>query len=107
MEKNISISKHAIKRYRQRLFNYRSTDEEIKQLLNEIVRKGKRTFLRPSSFGTCIEVEYKGLSIVLLTDKDHSVVITCLGDKTYRKWVKTKETLKLRGRILHFDSCLQ
>lgn len=106
MEKDIHVSKHAVKRYRQRLFDYRSTDEEIKKLLKEIAQKGKRLFTRPSTRGTCVEVKFKGLSVVLFTDVSTSVITTFLGDDSYRKWVKKQENMAINGRILYPDKSL-
>jgi len=99
---NISVTKHAIKRYRQRLFDYYSPYEKIIASLKEIVNKGKRTAERPSNVGECVEIYYRGVYIVLLYVSDEGIIITCLGDKSYRKWVKKQDgNVRLGGRVLY------
>jgi len=99
---NISVTKHAIKRYRQRLFDYSSPNEKIINSLKEIVTKGKRTAQRPSNVGECVEMYYRGISIVLLCVSNEGIIITCLGDKSYRKWVKNQDgNVRLAGRVLY------
>lgn len=94
----VLVTKHAVKRYRERLFDYSSSDERIKQLLMEISTKGKMICVRPDSQHNCFEVKYRGIFVVLLEKEDGFVVITCLGDTKYRKWVKHKEA---RPRVSH------
>jgi hypothetical protein len=87
---SIKISKHAINRYRERLFEYSASDEEIIQMLTNIAVKGKKVCDKPDYHNQCIEIAYKGISIVVVQDRQGQVVITCLGERGYRNWVKAK-----------------
>lgn len=99
---NINVTQHAIKRYRERLFDYSSSKETVSSLLKEIACNGKQICSRPSSCGTCVEIKYKGVSIVAIKDNDTTVITTCLGDFSYRKWIKSKDTYpRVRGRVLY------
>jgi hypothetical protein len=97
----IKITKHAICRYRERMFDFTSTNEKIKSILKVIATEGKRIVYRPVGYGECIEVKHRGIAVVLINQKNESVVITCLGDERYRKWAKHQELFKIRGRILY------
>ena len=102
-----NVTKHAIRRYRERLFDYKSSNEKIQKTLVEIASHGKRIHLRPDSLGRCYEVDYKGISIVLVFDNEHSAtVVTCLGSDKYRKWVKHQDIRKIPGRILYLEPFL-
>jgi hypothetical protein len=101
----VLVTKHAVKRYRERLFDYSSSDERIKQLLAEISAKGKMNCVRPDSQHNCFEVEYRGISVVLLDKEDRLVVITCLGDCKYRKWIKHKEARLKVSQSLRWGLC--
>lgn len=99
------VTKHAIQRYRERLFDFKSSDEVIKNILKKIACRGKRVDLRPATFGSCYEVIYKEVSIVLvIEDQSNAAIITCLGNAHYRKWVKHQDMLKIPGRILYLES---
>lgn len=87
----VLVTKHAIKRYRERLFDYSSSSERISQVLKEIVAKGRPVCLRPNTHDNCFEIKYRGISVVLLNKKEDLIVITCLGDSKYRNWIKQKE----------------
>lgn len=87
----VLVTKHAIKRYRERLFDYYSSSERITQLLKEIVAKGRPVCLRPNTHDNCFEIKHRGISVVLLKKKDDVIVVTCLGDSKYRNWIKQKE----------------
>lgn len=88
---SVLVTKHAIKRYRERLFDYNSSSERIRQLLREIAAKGRPICLRPNTDENCYEIKYRGISVVLLKRKEDVIVITCLGDSKYRNWIKQKE----------------
>ncbi|CFX46787.1 Uncharacterized [Syntrophomonas zehnderi OL-4] len=96
---NIVVTKHAIKRYRQRMFDYYTPNENIVKLLQNIVRYGKKVYFRPSSRGYCFEVTHKGISVVVIYETKGVTIITCLGDKTYRNWVKNKENKTCYNRL--------
>lgn len=96
----VYVTKHAIQRYRQRLFDFTSSSSSIETILKEIAQKGKATKFRISSWDNCLEVKYKGISIVTVNDLRRIVVVTCLGDICYRKWIKCQDHY-IRGRVLH------
>jgi len=98
---DIIITKHAIKRYRERLFDFNSADNIISNILRDVARKGKLLHVKPGGGGQCFEVKYKGISVVLYNNGTESVIITCLGDAAYRKWIKNQEALKPHGRLLY------
>ncbi|MEN6390839.1 MAG: hypothetical protein ABFD04_10515 [Syntrophomonas sp.] len=87
----VLVTKHAIQRYRERLFDYNSSSERIGQLLKEIVAKGQPVCLRPNTHDNCFEIKYRGISVVLLKKREDVIVVTCLGDSKYRNWIKQKE----------------
>ncbi len=99
---SISVTKHAIKRYRERMFDYHSSPEKIKELLIKIAHRGKTVQTRPNNGSNCTEVRYRSISIVLVQSQDESIIITCLGDMRYRKWVKHQDMHeRLPGRLLY------
>lgn len=98
---NIRVSKHAIKRYRERLFDFTSSTEKIRSLLDEIARRGKLVASKPASTDDCFEITYKGISIVLAKRENQYIVITCLGEAAYRKWIKHQEQNVICGRVRH------
>lgn len=98
---DIRVSKHAIKRYRERLFDFTSPTEKIGRILKEIALQGKRVASKPASDEDCFEVTYKGISIVLAQKEDQWIVITCLGEASYRKWIKHQEQNVVYGRVRH------
>lgn len=100
---DVSVTKHAIKRYRERLFDFKSSDKEIEALLKEIACRGKRVDFRPASLGRCYEVRYQGVAIVVMEDRDRTAIVTCLGSAYYRKWIKHTNMSKIPGRILYFE----
>lgn len=87
----IAVTKHAIKRYRERVFDYTSSEETIVTAIKEIARRGKQICVRPASWKNCFEVKYRGISIVSLMYNHKAVVLTVLGDRSYRKWIKRNE----------------
>lgn len=97
----IKVTKHAIERYRERLCDYSSSNEQIIKVLSEIACKGRGIATRPSAYGQCMEIKCKGISIVLALNGDNAAILTCLGDNAYRKWVKHQSLPGfIRGRIL-------
>lgn len=97
----INVTKHAIRRYQERLFDYSSSDERIVGILREIAHKGVFVRSRMHHLNNCREIKYRGISIVTIEEPSQRIVITCLGDAPYRKWVKTKGTKnKLSLKVL-------
>lgn len=98
---SIIVTKHAIKRYRERLFSYSLSDNHIINKLEEIANKGTMVGARPNDQNTCFEIKYKGVSIVVVNEGSNRTVLTCLGEDSYRKWVKSKGLHdKLSQRLL-------
>jgi len=98
---NTWVTQHAINRYRERLFDYTSSPEQIGAKLKEIAHKGKRVSSRPDTSGHCFEVVYRGVAIVLVIHGKRATVLTCLGETAYRKWMKQQDPLTVFGRILY------
>lgn len=97
----IQVTEHAIKRYRERFFDYSSPKAVIKDKLIEVARKGKKICIKPGD-SVCAEVLHKGTYIVIACEEDNITIITCLGDLKYRKWVKHQDNYdRLGGRILY------
>jgi len=101
---DIYVTTHAVKRYRERMFDYISSDEKIANLLKNAAQRGKQVYVRPSNRGYCIELKYKGISVVVVHECARATVITCLGDSIYRNWVKKKENQNIYGRLLYPES---
>jgi len=99
---NINVTNHAVKRYRERLFDYTSSDESIVALLKKIAVKGTPIRFRPVSCGNCTEVEYRNITVVVVHQDKHVTVLTCLGETAYRKWIKNQDGYKkIGGRVRH------
>lgn len=102
----IYVSKHAIQRYRERLFDFHSAQETIESILSEAAIKGSRIFVRPSDHGGVFEIKFRNFYLVINDGKNKLTVITCLGDKRYRKWLKDQfKYSRMRGSILHRPTC--
>lgn len=96
------VTNHAVRRYRERLFNYSSTDKEISGILERIARLGKLVRQRPGNLSNCFEISHRGISIVVVVDSKQTCIITCLGEESYRKWVKAKNRpAKISKRIFY------
>lgn len=100
----IIVTAHAAARYRERVFDYISSDETIARILKNVVQKGDQLSVKPSSRGLCVEIRYRGISVVAVQEQKRVTIITCLGDKTYRSWVKKNDNRIVHGRLLHPDS---
>lgn len=98
----IKVTKHAIRRYRERVFDYSASDFEIVKMLAEIASKGTVVCSKPNSLDNCVELKYKGISIVAVKDRGFLVVITCLGESSYRKWVKSQGMPTFLSQKLRF-----
>lgn len=85
---DVFVTRHAIERYRQRLFDFKASDEAISEILKEIALKGKDIGIRRDHRNNCLEKKYKGVSIVSMHNQTKIVVLTCLGETSYRNWVK-------------------
>lgn len=91
--KEITVTNHALKRYRQRLFDYESSDQRVREILKEIATRGKKMREQPASWDECYEVKYRGITIILLSSNQNHTIVTCLGEDRYRRWVKHHEFL--------------
>lgn len=97
----VIVTKHAIKRYRERLFNYSLNDNDVADKLKEIADKGAKVGNRLYCQNTCFEIKYQGVSIVVIYESECKIVLTCLGEGAYRRWIKTKGMKdKLSQRLL-------
>lgn len=86
----VEVTQHAIKRYRERLFDQSSPDKVVIRILGDIADKGRIIRHRLDNRNTCLEIKYKGVSIVVVEEPGKRIVITCLGEACYRRWIKTK-----------------
>lgn len=89
---DVVVSRHAIKRYRKRTFDFDQSDKEIEAMLARVVRKGEILSRRP---GDVWELRYRDIYVVADIDDESNkaTVITCLGDRIYRGWAKKKEIM--------------
>ncbi len=92
---DIVITKHAIIRYRERLFDFNSSEQEVIKFLKDVAIKGKLVCIKPNDYDNCTEVRYQGISVVLIRECGRVFVITCLGDLRYRKWIKKQKPLQI------------
>lgn len=98
----LHVTRHAIMRYRERLCDYSSTDKYIVEVLQRIASKGIGIVVKPGIGEKCFEVGFKGISIVLVINGKHATVLTCLGDATYRKWIKQQSNRNYIGGRVRF-----
>lgn len=98
---DLHVTKHAIKRYRERLCDYSSPDKHIVDKLKRIAGQGKVVDAK-SDTAKCREVGFNGISIILVVDGKHATILTCLGDATYRKWIKRQSPRDCLGRCIRF-----
>lgn len=84
----INVSNHAIEQFQKRMFHQELTEEEVRNRLATVARRGSVANKRP---GHAVEVRFEGLSIVLKREGEIATVITFLGDKRYRKWAQQQE----------------
>lgn len=80
----INVSSHSVDQYRNKMFDFISTDEEIRDILAEVVRKGAKIHNRPQA----CEIKYRKLSVVAKIFPNEIVVVTFLGDERYCKWFR-------------------
>lgn len=78
----INVSSHSVDQYRRKMFDFTKSDDEIRDILAEIIRKGKRVYNRPKA----CEVKYRKLSVVAKMFSNEIVVVTFLGDEVYCNW---------------------
>ena len=77
---DVVVSRHAIKRYRKRTFDFSQSDKEVEAMLARVVRKGEILSRRP---GDVWELRYRDIYVVADIDDESNkaTVITCLGDR--------------------------
>lgn len=105
---NITVTNHAIESYKRRI-DERVSDEEAKELMEDIFKYGSFKRLRDCVFEkdaveyTCLKDDVEIMIILRKSKKEKKVykeafIVTCLGDSVNRKWFKTQR-LKDLGRI--------
>ena len=94
----VKVSKHAVQRYRDRLPYLADTSEaEIREVLKDVVVKGRCLRKRPAKSGKAGEYVYKGLHVVAVTNKDGTTyIVTCYGDTAYKNWSYAQRRKRLR-----------
>lgn len=84
--KEINVSNHAIKRFKERCFYcFDWTDERIRKTLESVARHGKVLKKCP---GNAYEVVFQGMIVRITYSGNRVVVITYLGNRTYQKWYR-------------------
>jgi len=87
----IAVTDHAVDQYRDRVLQFtreEMTDAEIKALLAEVVKLGKRIRKLP---GQAAEYQHDGLSVTVIRDGPDLVVLTFNGDRVWRGWWHKQE----------------
>lgn len=83
--KNIVVTKHAVIKYKERMFDWEMSDQEAEEDLERFIKLGKITENCP---GGAVKVKC-GKHVVIASFKDDCVyVITYLGDGYCRKWFR-------------------
>lgn len=80
----INVSTHSVEQYRNKMLDFTSSDERIRDILAEIIRKGAKIHNRPQA----CEIKYRKLSVVAKIFPNEIVVVTFLGDERYRSWYR-------------------
>jgi len=80
----IIIREHAIEQFRNKMFDFSKSNNDVESILIEVAKKGKKVNNRPGA----LEIQYRDLSIVAKKEGDKTVVITFLGDSRYRAWYR-------------------
>lgn len=84
----VTITKHAVQRYRDRSGRKVNSENEAIGMLRAAAKYGKRVAYRP---GNAFEVSYQGLHIITVDHESQITVVTCLGSARYRNWSHRKE----------------
>jgi len=71
----IHVTKYAVKRYRERLFDYSSSDKTITCIIEDIAKRRKVVGNRLHNRNTCREIRYRGIFIVTVDERDSRIVI--------------------------------
>lgn len=82
---NIVVTKHAIKKYRERSFNWNMSDQEAKEDLIRFVERGKVVQDCP---GGAVKIKCDNQFIVASIHDNCVYVITYLGDGFCRWWFR-------------------
>lgn len=91
----VTVSKHAIEQYKKRMFS-KISDHEIQRVLELIAIRGEVVHRNPSKGGQFYTMFYNGLYALVRYYRDRAVVVTFLGDRTYRGWHRN---LKSRMKV--------
>lgn len=93
----ITVSKHAIEQYKKRMFS-KISDHEIQRVLELIAVRGEVVHRNPSKGGRFYTMFYNGLYALVHYCGDRAVVVTFLGDETYRAWHRSNKS-KVRAAV--------
>ncbi|MEW6771815.1 MAG: hypothetical protein AB1330_10580 [Bacillota bacterium] len=91
---NVVVSKHAVERFLdwQRTTTLNVAPEKAEQVLARAARRGRVVSYLP---GGALEVEHRGLYLVVKKKRDGLAVITFNGDRAWRNWYR-KQHLKAK-----------
>jgi len=100
----IGVTNHAAYQYRDRVLQFtreEMIDAEIKALLAEVVKLGRRVRKLP---GHAAEYQHSGLSVTVIRDGPGLVVLTFNGDRAWRTWwhrveVRVREREKVAAAL--------
>lgn len=91
----VKVTEHAVERYRQRTMRVDMADNEVTGNLIAAALRGKQVAKRA---GNAWEVEYQKLTVIVIYEKDLIIVVSCLGDKKYRRWIQRQEKPRYQKR---------
>lgn len=92
----VVVTGHAVRQYRRRVLCWERVElqtQKIVEKLSLIVRAGKRVSRLPGN--SVWQYEHRGIYLAVAHRGPVKVVLTCLGDKTYRTWYRRKHKRKV------------
>jgi hypothetical protein len=95
---NVTITKHAVDRFLewQRTTTLNVVPERVEQVLARAARKGRVVCRLP---GGALEVEHRGLYLVVKKKRDELAVITFNGDRAWRNWYRKQLKAKYQAKV--------
>lgn len=90
----VFVRNHAISRYRKRYFDFQSSNEEIRQRLEQVVHQGRVVRRRRNRPGKFYEMEHEGVVVIVEHRPALRIVRTCLCSADYRAWLRESSRKK-------------
>lgn len=88
---HVVVTNHAVRQYRRRVLCWERTKlptQKIIEKLSLVVRAGKRVSRLPGE--NVWQYVYQGVYLAVAHKGPTKIVMTCLGDETYRAWYRKK-----------------